>query len=709
MSQEAVSELKQRGTANAKVNPPAPSVSGSSSPVKTQSRGPIGSLEHLKPDFVLKVLYLVDPKTLEPQTESDTNLTRLVKALDLSGFQVSIRPHLDSNHLLVFIKLNDDLFAKLAKKSQEVASFYGVVTPEEVSTAERLRLVYSKLTGLKTDGNAEITVAEGSWKFIETCVPVANHDAIQKEAKDVIGTLSKFFNSTFAEHQSKFLLENYGTLPAFYFDLNSLYINWLCILSIIGLVCNSFFGRYSKVFTVLNLLVSLFFYLDWFAKERYDSRNWKLTNVSLLETARPDGKVKPHQVLLRKFLFIPIAIGAGLTLIFYQLSCFGIEILLTELYQGPLKSYLSLVPTILICSIVPIVTAIYTAVVNSYLSFENNATRISHRKSFLVKIFVFNFLASYMALFITSFIYLPFGYKLNSYLPHIDSYAEKVSSYRTYIPRIPLLQSDYEINKLRLNSQYNYFILTNQIVGLLLEFVLPLVLGKIFALPKVKSLTGPAKLLEIKLTDPPQEKEYLDSVRKLVELPEFSVDDEFRQLVIQFGFLALFGPVSSLGPVISLVIELIQSKADYFKLLKLTRPPVPERTENVYPWTAFLKVLVLVGTVSSSAITLMYNGGDIVASVSQSSVKTNWYLILPFIVVGVLFVQTVSFFGEAIISEYFSETSPESLKKEQAIARLFERDEEEPSKSTYYNNVDDLLKFASILPKRIVVEDKKAK
>ncbi|KAG7811800.1 hypothetical protein KL921_002066 [Ogataea angusta] len=681
---------------------------GSPGPSSDQQGAPIGSLQHLKPDFVLKVLYLADPKTLEPQTESDTNLQRLIKTLDLNGFQISIRPHSDSNHLLVFIKLKDDLFEKLAKKTKDIEGFYGVVASLDISTADRIRLVYTKLTGGKTEGNAEITPGAGNWKFVETCVPVANHEAIQKEARSLKSNLLKFFSEPFSSKQSDFLLQNFGSPTAFYFQLSNLYIYWLAFLSLIGVVCNRVHGRYSKAFTVLNLLSGLGFYLSWYFKEKQLSIKWNLTNVSKLEFRTSGSKILPHQVLLRKLMFTPIAVGAGLTLVFYQLGCFVIEILLTEIYQGPLKSYLSLVPTILICSIVPVCTAVYTVVVNGYLSFEDNASRSTKRKSFLIKMFVFNFLASYMALFITSFIYLPFGYKLNEYLPHIGSYAEKVSSSKSYIPKIALLQSDYEINKLRLNTQYTYFILTNQIVGLLLEFVLPQVLTRVFALPAVKSLMGGAKLLPVKLTDPPEEKEYLDSIRKMIELPEFSADDEFRQLVIQFGFLMLFGPVSSLGPVISLVIELLQDKADYFKLLNLTRAPLPERAENAFPWTVFIKVLLTIGTLTSTSISLMYNGGDIVASTSRTSVKNSWYLILPFIVTGGILVHFVSFFGEMIINEYYVEASPETAKKEEALAILLEREEEEKP-STYINNVDELLKFASVLPRRVIVEDKKTK
>ncbi|KAG7830854.1 hypothetical protein KL920_001445 [Ogataea angusta] len=681
---------------------------GSPGPSSDQQGAPIGSLQHLKPDFVLKVLYLADPKTLEPQTESDTNLQRLIKTLDLNGFQISIRPHSDSNHLLVFIKLKDDLFEKLAKKTKDIEGFYGVVASSDISTADRIRLVYTKLTGGKTEGNAEITPGAGNWKFVETCVPVANHEAIQKEARSLKSNLLKFFSEPFSSKQSDFLLQNFGSPTAFYFQLSNLYIYWLAFLSLIGVVCNRVYGRYSKAFTVLNLLSGLGFYLSWYFKEKQLSIKWNLTNVSKLEFRTSGSKILPHQVLLRKLMFTPIAVGAGLTLVFYQLGCFVIEILLTEIYQGPLKSYLSLVPTILICSIVPVCTAVYTVVVNGYLSFEDNASRSTKRKSFLIKMFVFNFLASYMALFITSFIYLPFGYKLNEYLPHIGSYAEKVSSSKSYIPKIALLQSDYEINKLRLNTQYTYFILTNQIVGLLLEFVLPQVLTRVFALPAVKSLMGGAKLLPVKLTDPPEEKEYLDSIRKMIELPEFSADDEFRQLVIQFGFLMLFGPVSSLGPVISLVIELFQDKADYFKLLNLTRAPLPERAENTFPWTVFIKVLLTIGTLTSTSISLMYNGGDIVASTSRTSVKNSWYLILPFIVTGGILVHFVSFFGEMIINEYYVEASPETAKKEEALAILLEREEEEKP-STYINNVDELLKFASVLPRRVIVEDKKTK
>ncbi|ODV85230.1 hypothetical protein CANARDRAFT_28510 [[Candida] arabinofermentans NRRL YB-2248] len=660
------------------------------------------SLIDLDADFVLKVLYLVDSKTFGPTREAELDLARLFKTLDLNKFFVTVRPDSSSNHLLIFIKLSPIELGKLYDASAKIDSVYGVAPSSTLTAADRLRVVYKKLTNPKSQGGCDITIGTGNWKFVKACIPAANFRDIQKEYINSKSTLAKVFNSEVDAKQSNFVLFNYGSKYALYFKFLGTYSNWLLPLSLIGVLCNSFLGRFSKLFTVLNLFVATGFYLNWYAAEKKLAKDWNSTNISKIEFSRTESKDPTYKVLTRKFAFIPVAIGAALTLVFYQLCCFAIEIFLTELYQGPLKQYLSLIPTILICSIVPVVTAVYTTVVNKYLSFENNPTTSSHHKSFLIKMFTINFLATYMALFITSFIYLPLGFKLNPYLPHLTTYVDLASSYKTYFPKVPIKNEAYEINKMRLNGQFQYFIVTNQIIGLILEFVLPHVMGKVLNHPKLQKLMGQPTPFNVLLNDAPEEVEYLKEIRTNFNMPAYDLDSEYRQLVMQFGFLVLFGPVWSLAPVVCLIFDVFQSKADYIKLIHFAQSPIPDRAESTYPWTLFLKTLLLIGSVTSVCVSLMYNGGDITSSTTSSPVKYSWFVIIPAALISLLSVQTVLYFGEMIIDQYYTDEDKYLFKREKQVEEELEKIESVKS-SEVVNNVDDLIKLASAIPKQIAV------
>ena len=119
---------------------------------------------------------------------------------------------------------------------------------------------------------------------------------------------------------------------------------------------------------------------------------------------------------LKQLAFIPIALVFVGVLISYQLSCFCIEIFLTDIYDGPGKSLLTLLPTVLISVFVPILTIVYNAVTDIIVKWENHDNQYSKNNSILVKTFVLNFLTGYVPLIITSFIYLPFAHLVQPHL-----------------------------------------------------------------------------------------------------------------------------------------------------------------------------------------------------------------------------------------------------------------------------------------------------
>ena len=132
-----------------------------------------------------------------------------------------------------------------------------------------------------------------------------------------------------------------------------------------------------------------------------------------------------------------------------------------------------------------------------------------------------------------------------------------------------------------------YFIVTNQVIQLVLKYILPLGLRFVFNFIETKIQKKPQ--LQTK-DDNPDESIWLHNVRLSLKLPEYNVDDDFRGLVLQFGYLIMFGPVWPLAPLVCIIFNLIFFKLDNFKLLngKYFKPPVPRRVDSIHPWNLAL-------------------------------------------------------------------------------------------------------------------------
>jgi hypothetical protein len=157
------------------------------------------------------------------------------------------------------------------------------------------------------------------------------------------------------------------------------------------------------------------------------------------------------------------------------------------------------------------------------------------------KIFVLNFITSYLPIFLTAFIYVPFAQII---VPHLDVLQMVVSPFAENEKQMTAPKVDFQINPDRLKKQIIYFTVTAQIVNFGLELVLPYVKQKVFR--KVKEVQagraakqggGTANTTD---DDHPEEKAFLVRVRNEAELGAYDVTTDFREMVVQFGECLVF-------------------------------------------------------------------------------------------------------------------------------------------------------------------------
>ena len=147
------------------------------------------------------------------------------------------------------------------------------------------------------------------------------------------------------------------------------------------------------------------------------------------------------------------------------------------------------------------------------------------------KIFVLNVITSYVPLFLTAFVYVPFG----SYIvPHLDFFHAIAMPVMTDEKHeAPPTPGPFQIDPGRLRKQVIYFTVTAQVVGLALELIVPAVKRKIFK--KAKQIQSSRK--DVTNNGAPEDKEeerkFLESVRDQAELDVYDVNGDLREMTTQ--------------------------------------------------------------------------------------------------------------------------------------------------------------------------------
>jgi anoctamin-10 len=148
------------------------------------------------------------------------------------------------------------------------------------------------------------------------------------------------------------------------------------------------------------------------------------------------------------------------------------------------------------------------------------------------KIFVLNFITSYLGIILTAFVYVPFGQVLVPYLDFFKVTAQKFTAEGTALPT-----KNWEINPDRLTKQIIYFTVTAQVVNFATEVIVPNVKRKVTkTVEKVAEKNGNG----LTIKDVPEEHSFLKRVRDEAELDQYDVTVDYREMVIQFGTLPLF-------------------------------------------------------------------------------------------------------------------------------------------------------------------------
>ncbi|KAI1381919.1 DUF590-domain-containing protein [Hypoxylon crocopeplum] len=620
----------------------------------------------------MEVDYVVHYKVPSDTAEAEAGFIQLIEALTRVGLASEVRSG-DESTLLVFVKVASERYLTNHIYRERVQDWlYGVrisapdkdvgneFTNHPVTEAERLRTVYLLITKPKNEGGAGITPKIGQWKDVISIFPLHNHAFNRQWIKQ--WSTKYFLNDQDLDQ----IRDKFGESVAFYFAFVQSYFAFLLFPAAFGFGAWLILGRYSWFYAVVNSLWSIVFF-EWWKKKEVDlAVQWGVRGVSRIQRPRTQFRwdheaadpvtgeavkvYSPQKRLKTQLLQIPFALGCLAILGTLYVFCFSIEIFLSEIYNGPLKSYLTFTPTIILTGVLPTLSTILGNFAEKLTDRENYETIDTHHAALVRKLFIINFITSYTPLFLSAFVYMPFGNLLVPYLDIFKITAEKFASEKT------ITTQGFQINPDRLKKQMIYFTVTAQIVNFALEVVVPYVKRKAFnEVEKVQS-KGKASVTN----DVPEEHAFLERVRNESKLDIYDVTTDYREMVIQFGYLSLFSAIWPLTPVSFLINNWVELRSDAMKIAVSSQRPIPWRADSIGPWLNALGFLSWFGSLVSSAIVYLFSGDSEGPGGDPSNIVA-WGLLL-----SILLSEHIFLAAQFAVRYALSQIDSPGLQKERA-------------------------------------------
>ncbi|GAW00708.1 DUF590-domain-containing protein [Lentinula edodes] len=573
-------------------------------------------------DFVIsfrasKKTSISKKQTKDEARKAEIQYSRLLETLSYGGLKAVGRRGDSLGHLLVFVSCPDKLVQNLIIRERQSDFLSGLpVTPitngnesMPLAPSDRLRLVHAYITSIPSDGGLGVTPGSPEWDLVESIFCL--HDKSFNEQWIHAWTTSKI-----ASVSDGRIRDQFGESVALYFSFLDSYTRALVLPAMIGISFYFFGTSYSPIYSILTVLWSIGFVEWWRVRERL---------ISLRFGTRGSFRVEKRRA------HVPVILGFAALLFALMTGIFVFEAFVTQLYTGPGHKFISFSPTVLFVILVPRLVAVFQLCAQYFTQWENHAHHSSYNSSLTLKTFIFTALVAYLGLALSAFVYVPFGEGLmrivqvwlfNGIVPHTGSQMNANLTDSSQAPQkaefwdVDASSAETKLNPGRLKDQMFAYTVTNQIVNTFVEIGLPYVLRKITAFRTKKAVPsngtgsslGKKKVVfeDEKEKGGQAEKEFLDQARAEAALPEYDVFGDYSEMVIQFGYVALWSTIWPLAPVMALLNNLLELRSDAFKITVHERRPTPVRTDTIGPWLEALAFLSWLAALTNSALVYLF-------------------------------------------------------------------------------------------------------
>ncbi|WVQ64321.1 uncharacterized protein L199_002483 [Kwoniella botswanensis] len=609
-----------------------------------------------KVDFVIPYSISVDKSQdrLQAQQEIKDGYEELLRVLESEdGLRISTRAKPSNNsakgqeEIWVFVGAEDGKVVELVEREKSLDQAHNLPphsNPTPPSPSTRIRLLYNLLTAPAIQDGLAITPGQGKWKRVKSIMALhdelADKEWVEKWTTGGDWRIGLLKGLDGKEGQG--LGEHQPPPVHLYFNFLTTYTLSLLPLSILSVLFYLFTpsDSYPPLYAFLLSIYSTTFVAIWRIKERKLAIKWGTRGCESVAV----GRLRPEYVAnlgldkrenkedavdlvqagndikrdIKVTASIPIIIACGVGLGVVLLGIFMLEAFVGQAYDGFGKEVVPLLPTALFAIIVPQIVAAYGVLARSMVKWEDHPTPVGAEKSLTAKTFAMNAIVAYLGLFLSAYIYVPFGSFIMARVQHKLTKQETISVSDTpekagLGPRTSGKEQK-GIKAGRLKGQLFAYTVTNQAVNAFLELGLPFIMrfvedwraGKTTLKETIKTRSNNDSTEKVPRDDEEVEKRFLEKVERELALPDYSLFTDYAEMVTQFGYVTIWSIVWPLAPVFALINNYVELRSDALKICKHVRRPVGDRVETIGSWLETLSIISWIGAITNSTLIYLF-------------------------------------------------------------------------------------------------------
>eukprot|EP00731_Ephydatia_muelleri_P029832 Em0021g355a len=274
-------------------------------------------------------------------------------------------------------------------------------------------------------------------------------------------------------------------------------------------------------------------------------------------------------------VMVTLVLGVVFSIILYRAGVSGILYILVATYpEGPSVSDVTVSISGAIFQLVCVVglNFVYERLAKLFTDWELHRTQTDYDDSFVVKVYLFQFVNFYSSIFYIAFFKGNFVGWPGSYSRVGGARLEECATYGCF---------------LELSIQYVIIMVGKQIMNAVLEIVIPYVKRVIKRIRKKKQT---------------EDDTYTRWERDFYLLPNQpqGLLYEYLQIVIQYGFVTLFVSTFPLAPLFALVNNWAEIRIDAYKFIADLRRPVAARAQGIGAWYYIMDIVSKLAVITNA-------------------------------------------------------------------------------------------------------------
>ncbi|KAJ3121323.1 hypothetical protein HK100_012427 [Physocladia obscura] len=526
-------------------------------------------------------------------------------------------------------------------------SYNTITDNDSLSDADAACLVYTHLTSAKYFGGCGIKVADSISRANKNLSNPKWHWVGGESVADIIILHNKSFEKNWLNNWSDnwfleikdmtIVQQHMGEQIAFHFAFLQFYLQALAPLAAFGAFAFLAFPQYSATYAVILCLWSVVFLAAWKKQEAGLADLWGVNFADRVDKERPEfipdsveidstsGQPILHYPFWKRWIIhagytLPAILIFAAAVIFVSVVILTTEVYTAEVYNGPNKAFVKLIPMIIYVLCLPLLQALYNALSVYITNLENSQSIDAHNASLTNKTFIITCLLTQLSLLLTGLVYIPASDLIMPYLEPL-LVANGITHHEVVDATRNLL------SPAALRVKVVTYSITNQILNQAVQVILPSALAwwatrSVVNATKHEARKGETDEKKEDLTHNTEEedRELRFRIERAISLPKYSLYDDYAVLANQFALVVMFSSSWPLVALFCVANNFLDVRTTAYKISR-TRRPIPHRTNSITPWTQIFSVLSVLGTLTTTLLTLLYHYWDasIPASVQSFS------------------------------------------------------------------------------------------